>query len=102
VYFETHFTEVSKHIIMHSLHDVHEMNTYRAGHVCLSVRMIQLENYWFNLDEIWCGCYATGDYQYHTFQFPAIGNTIVADKQTCEVGSTLAPLTVWPYNDVWL
>jgi hypothetical protein len=34
--------------IMHSLHDVHEMNAYGAGHVCLSVhlsvRMIQLEN----------------------------------------------------------
>jgi hypothetical protein len=27
---------------MHSLHDVHEMNAYRADHVCLSVRTIQL------------------------------------------------------------
>jgi hypothetical protein len=25
----------------------------------------------------------------------------MADKQTCEVGSTLAPLAVGPYNDVW-
>jgi hypothetical protein len=28
------------------------MNLYRAGHVCLSVRMIQLENSWTDLDEI--------------------------------------------------
>jgi hypothetical protein len=46
---------------MHSLHDVHEMNAYRAGHVCLSVRMIQLENHWTDLDEIWYGRYAIGD-----------------------------------------
>jgi hypothetical protein len=26
----------------------------------LSVRMIQLENRWTNLDEIWCGGYAIG------------------------------------------
>jgi hypothetical protein len=25
------------YIIIHSLHDVHEMNTYRADHVCLPV-----------------------------------------------------------------
>jgi hypothetical protein len=47
-------------------HDVLEMNAYRAGHVCLSVcpsvRMIQLENRWTDLDEIWYGRYATEDY----------------------------------------
>jgi hypothetical protein len=47
---------------MRSLHDVHEMNEYRAGHVCLSVRMIHLENHWMDLDEIWYGRYAIGDY----------------------------------------
>jgi hypothetical protein len=36
------------------------------------------------------------------FQFPTIGNTNMADEQTCEVGSTLAPLAVGPCNDVWL
>jgi hypothetical protein len=45
---------------MRSLHDVHEMNAHRSGH--LSVRMIQLENRWTDLDEIWYGRYATGDY----------------------------------------
>jgi hypothetical protein len=35
---------------MRSSHDVHEMNAYRADHVCLSVRMIQLENHWTGLD----------------------------------------------------
>jgi hypothetical protein len=30
--------------------------------VSLSVRMIQLENHWTDLDKIWCGRYAIGDY----------------------------------------
>jgi hypothetical protein len=53
---------------MHFLHDVHEMNTYRRGHVCLSVclpaclsvHMIQLKNRRTGLDEIWYGYYAIG------------------------------------------
>jgi hypothetical protein len=51
---------------MRSLHDLHEMNTYRAGHVCLSVRLsvhiIQLENLWTDVDEICYGRYAIGVY----------------------------------------
>jgi hypothetical protein len=39
--------------------------------------MIQLENCWTDLDEIWSGRYAIGDYQ-----FPTIGNTNMAVKQT--------------------
>jgi hypothetical protein len=30
--------------------------------VCLSVRMIQLDNHWINLDEIWYEHYAIGVY----------------------------------------
>jgi hypothetical protein len=45
---------------MRSLHDVHEMNAYRADHVRLSVRMIQLENRCTDLDEICQGRYAVG------------------------------------------
>jgi hypothetical protein len=45
---------------MRSLHDVHEMNAYRARHVY--VRMIQLKDRWTDLDEIWYGRYAIGDY----------------------------------------
>jgi hypothetical protein len=45
---------------MRSLQDVHEMDAYRGGHVCLSVRMIQLENRWTGLYEIWYGRYAIG------------------------------------------
>jgi hypothetical protein len=45
---------------MRSLHNVHEMNANRADHVCLSVRMIQLDNLWTDLDEIWNGYYAIG------------------------------------------
>jgi hypothetical protein len=36
--------------------------THRVDHVHLSVRMIQLENRWTDLNEIWYGRYATGDY----------------------------------------
>jgi hypothetical protein len=46
---------------MRSLHDVYEMDAYRAGHVCLSVRMIQLENRWTDFDEILYGRYAIGE-----------------------------------------
>jgi hypothetical protein len=38
------------------------MNAYRAGHICLSVRVIQFENRWADLDEIWYGLYAIGVY----------------------------------------
>jgi hypothetical protein len=47
---------------MRSLHDMHEVNAYRAGYVCLSVRMIQLVNRWTHLGEIWYGRYAIGGY----------------------------------------
>jgi hypothetical protein len=51
-------------IIMRSSYGVHEVNAYRDAHVylsvCLSVRMIQLENRWTDLDEILYGYYATG------------------------------------------
>jgi hypothetical protein len=51
-------------IIMRSLHDLHEMNARRAGHVCVSARLIQLKkNRWTDLDEIWYGRYAIGDYR---------------------------------------
>jgi hypothetical protein len=36
--------------VIRSLHDVHEMNAYRASQVRLSVRMNQLENRWTYLD----------------------------------------------------
>jgi hypothetical protein len=36
----------------------------------------------------------------HTFQSPIIGNTTTAEKQTCEVGSTLVPFMIGPNNDV--
>jgi hypothetical protein len=47
---------------MSSLLDVHEMDAHMAGPVCLSVRMIKLESRWMDLDEIWYGRYAIGDY----------------------------------------
>jgi hypothetical protein len=53
-------------IIMRSLQDVYDMNAYMAGQFCLSVcpsvRMIQLENRWTDLDEVWYGLYAIGLY----------------------------------------
>jgi hypothetical protein len=52
---------------MHSLRDVHKIHAYRAGHahrplVRLSVRMLQPENRWADLDEIWYGRYTIGVY----------------------------------------
>jgi hypothetical protein len=77
---------------MRSLHNVHEMNAYRVGHVCLSIRMIQLENHWMDLDEIWYGRYAIGDYPKLYFTIFYNRNTNMVDEQTCEVRSILAPL----------
>lgn len=55
----------SKHIpqnfVMRSLHDVHNMNS-RARYVSPSVRMIQPENRWTDLDEISYKRYAIGVY----------------------------------------
>jgi hypothetical protein len=45
---------------MSSLYDVHEMNAHRAGLLCLYIRIIQLENRWQDLDEIWYGQYVFG------------------------------------------
>jgi hypothetical protein len=42
---------------MRSLHEVHEMNAYRAG----PSRKIQLENHWTHLDEVWYGGCAIGE-----------------------------------------
>jgi hypothetical protein len=37
-----------------------------------------------------------------SYLFPTTGNNNMVGKQTCEVGLTLAPLAIGPYNDVWL
>jgi hypothetical protein len=57
-----HVDPGSVHTFMRSLHDVHEMNAYRASHVCLSVRIIILENCWTDLNKIWYGRYVIWDY----------------------------------------
>jgi hypothetical protein len=59
--------------------------------------MIQFENRWTDLDEIM----PLGTTLKSYFQFPTIGDTNMADEQTCEMGSTLAPLAVGSYNDEW-
>jgi hypothetical protein len=33
-----------KAIFIRSLHDVHEINAYRTGRVCLSARVLQVDN----------------------------------------------------------
>jgi hypothetical protein len=49
-------------ISMRSLHEVHKWTHIGlVSHVRLSVCMIQLENRWTDLDEIWYGRYAIGD-----------------------------------------
>jgi hypothetical protein len=59
--------------------------------------MIQLKNCWTGSDEILYGRYASVVCPkiVFFFLFPTTGNTDM-DQQTCEVGSTLAPLN---YND---
>lgn len=51
---------------MRYLHDVHEVDAYRADHVCLSVRShvgtIELENCRRYLNEIWYGRYSSAVY----------------------------------------
>jgi hypothetical protein len=58
--------------------------------------MIQFENRWTDLDEIWYGLYAIGDYP------KIVLLNFLQYEQTCEVGSTIAPLAIGPYSDVWL
>jgi hypothetical protein len=42
-------------VVVHYLHDAHEMNAYRADHVfCLSVHMNQVKIHWMDLDHISC------------------------------------------------
>jgi hypothetical protein len=87
-------------IIMCSLHDVHEMNAYGADHVCPSAWLnstaagrILIK---FGMDVM------SGSALKSYFHFPTISSTNMADERTCEVGLTLAPLTIGPYNDAWL
>jgi hypothetical protein len=56
------FVNIFSSIIMHSLYEANKMNTYRVGHVCLSVHMIQPENQWTALGEICLGVCVTGVY----------------------------------------
>jgi hypothetical protein len=96
--------------IMSSLHDVREMNAYWARHICLSVRLpfrlsiCPLDSTWEPLDGFGWNLVRTlchwGLPWNLTSRFLTIDNTDMADEQTCEVGSTLAPLAVGPYNDV--
>jgi hypothetical protein len=82
---------------MRSLLDVLAINAYRADQVCLYVRIIQLENRWTDLDYILCGHYAI----WISFKFPTISNNNMGDEQTCDLRSTLAPLAVGLYIDIW-
>lgn len=43
-------------------HNAYEMNTYRDGYLCLSVRVFQLENRCTDLDKLWYGRYVIGHY----------------------------------------
>jgi hypothetical protein len=64
---------------MRFLHEMHGENTLWTGSVCPSVRpslhIIQLENHWTDLDEIW----------YRTFEHPTIGGNKMRDKESREV-----------------
>lgn len=55
-----------------------EMNANRVGHVCLSVRVIQLEKRWTYLDEIWYWYYSVREYPEIV-----IFNFLLSVMQTC-------------------
>jgi hypothetical protein len=53
------------------------------------------------LDEIWYGHHTNEGYPIIIlFNLIQPVNTNVADKEICEVGSTLLPLAIGPYNEV--
>jgi hypothetical protein len=57
--------------------------------------MIQLENRWTDFDDIWCGRYAIGDCPTLVLLYFLQSITLnMSDERTCEVGVTLAPLTI--------
>jgi hypothetical protein len=61
--------------------------------------MIQLENRWADLDEIWYGPYVTGICpEIFFFQFPTVHNINKADEGTCEVVSTLVQFITGAYD----
>jgi hypothetical protein len=77
------------------------MNAYRAGHVYLSAQLNSKTS-----TQIWVkfgmDIMPLGTTLKPYFSISTIGNTNMADEQTCEVGSTLAPLAMGPYSDVWI
>jgi hypothetical protein len=81
---------------MHYLHDVHEINADRAQHVCFFVRMIQFQNLWRTWVKFFYGHYATANYPKTYFSI----SYNMADEQTCEVRSTLAPHPEGPHSGV--
>lgn len=53
-----------------------------------------------DLDDVSYGIYTIGvKLKNMIFLFPANGNTNMAEEQTCEVRSTLAPHIIGPCND---
>jgi hypothetical protein len=57
--------------------------------------MVELENRGTDFDNIWYGRHVMGACPKNsTFAFFTLGNTNMADEQTYDVGSTLAPLAM--------
>jgi hypothetical protein len=65
---------------------LHEMSTYTADRVSVSVLM-----FLWNL--VWTLCHG-GLPETRTFSFPAVNNIITTHARTCEVGPTLALLDI--------
>jgi hypothetical protein len=60
--------------------------------------MIQLENHWTYIDEIWYGHYAIGGYpKLIIFSFLQSAYNM-ADEHTSELGVTPMPLNIGSYN----
>jgi hypothetical protein len=90
------------HIIL-SLHDVYEINTFCADHVCLSVcQRDQLENHWTDLDGILYGRFAIGGHpKLVHFNFLQLVISTWRTSELVRLRSTPAPHTMGWYNVVW-
>jgi len=82
-------------LITYSSHDVHEMNAYRTGCVCpydltQTAGLILMK---YRIDIMTLGSTLKS-----YFRFPTVGDPNMAEQQTCELRSTITPLTIGPYN----
>jgi hypothetical protein len=99
---DTHKTVCASSVVMRYSHDVHETNTCRADHVCLSVRTIQLEKWRVDFDEMRYGRNASADYPMLVL-FNFLQSAIPTWRTDVLVRWEWLPqLNTESHNDVWI